>query len=154
MCHGVYVGFDAFALIIPLLFAIGMVVGQGSGGRKLGRGRVDQEVESHLLPRHTPQNPTTFSYIPAHFPTFPHIFLHSRTFSYAFSVLSRTPPCTTRASWSGKGSLCCRCGEPGNPTKSYTTLHPSACLAILQLSAAILHFPAIPSNLAKLAEKG
>ena len=34
MCHGVYVGFDAFALIIPLLFAIGMVVGQGSGGRK------------------------------------------------------------------------------------------------------------------------
>ena len=74
MCHGVYVGFDAFALIIPLLFAIGMVVGQGSGGRKLGRGRVDQEVERHLLPRHTPQNPTTFSYIPAHFPTFPHIF--------------------------------------------------------------------------------
>ena len=125
-------------LIIPLLIAIGMVVGQGAGGRKQGRGSFDQEVKHHLLLRHTPQNPTTFPYIP----------------SLTFSILSRTPPCTTRAPWAGKGALCCRCGEPGNPTpvsqsrrtilhNSTQTLHLSACLAILQLSAAILHFPAI-----------
>ena len=53
-------------LIIPLLIAIGMVVGQGAGGRKQGRGSFDQEVKHHLLLRHTPQNPTTFPYIPSY----------------------------------------------------------------------------------------
>ena len=112
-----------------------LVVGHAAGGRKPGRGRGGQEVERHLLPRHTPQNPTT------HFPTFPHIFLHSRTFSYAFSVFSETPTVCTRAVgwetgivlslWRARQSYTRL--RVSNPTQSYTTLHPSACLAILQL---------------------
>ena len=139
-------------LIFPLLIAIGMVVGQGSVGRKRGRGRVDQEVERHLLPRHTPQNPTTFPYIPAQFPTFPHIFLRIFRFEQNTTVHD-----ARAVGWERFIVLSLRRARQSytlNVSQSYTTLHPSACLAILQLSAAILHFPAIPSNLAKLAEKG
>ena len=130
-------------LIIPLLIAIGMVVGQGSGGRKRGRGRVDQEVERHLLPRHTPQNPTT------HFPTFPHIF--------------RSEPNTGVHARRGLGNGYCAVA-----VASQAILHPSACLK----SYTILHNPSpicmsrnptassqsyislqFPSNLPKFAER-
>ena len=141
--------FFQFVLIIPLLIAIGMVVGQGSGGRKLGRGRVDQEVERHLLPRHTPQNPTTFSYIPAHFPTFPHIFL--RIFRFEQNA-------TVHDARRGLGKVHCAVAVASrailqNPTQPFTHLRVSQSYSSLPQSYIFLQFPQIWQNLLKRAEK-
>lgn len=89
--------------------------------------------------------------IPPHFPTFPHIFLRIFRFEQNTTVHD-----ARAVGWERFIVLSLRRARQSytlNVSQSYTTLHPSACLAILQLSAAILHFPAIPSNLAKLAEK-
>ena len=131
-----------------------MIVVHAAGERKAGRGRGDQEVEHHLLPGTRHKTETTFSYIP----TKSYIFLHSRTIHNHRALLSGDqqsgPRVTPRA---GKRALCCRSGEPGNPTpvvcvardptqfyvilhnstRSYIILHNpspiSACLKILQL---------------------
>ena len=124
-----------------------LVVGHAAGGRKPGRGRGGQEVERHLLPRHTPQNPTT------HFPTFPHIFLRIFRFEPNPSVHARR----------GLGNGYCAVA-----VASQAILHPSACLK----SYTILHNPSpicmsrnptassqsyislqFPSNLPKFAER-
>ena len=134
---------SSFPLIIPLLIAIGMVVGQGSAGRKLGRGRVDQEVEHHLLPRHTPQNPTTFPYIPAHFPThFPFWAERHRA----------------RRARRGLGKVHCAVAVASrailqNPTQPFTHLRVSQSYSSLPQSYIFLQFPQIWQNLLKRAEK-
>ena len=159
--------FFTVVLIILLLIGIGMIVGHWGlvGGRRVvGESTKRWSATCCQGTRHN--NPTTFSYIPAHshtkppshFPTFPH------TFSYAFSVLSRAVrTACTRAPWAGKGALCCRCGEPGNPTPVCVSHNPTQfCLhnpspicmsrnpTALPQSYISLQFP---SNLAKLAEK-
>ena len=128
-----------------------LVVGHAAGGRKPGRGRGGQEVERHLLPRHTPQNPTT------HFPTFPHNFL---TFPHIFRFEPNTNCVRARR---GLGNGYCAVA-----VASQAILHPSACLK----SYTILHNPSpicmsrnptassqsyislqFPSNLPKFAER-
>ena len=150
-----------------------MIVVHAAGERKAGRGRGDQEVEHHLLPGTRHKTETTFSYIP----TKPYIFLHSRTIHNHRALLSGDrqsgPRVTPRA---GKRALCCRSGEPGNPTpvvcvardptqfyvilhysvRSYTILQNPSPICMSQNPTALpqsnisLQFT---SNLPKLAEK-
>ena len=105
------------------------------------RGGAPPAAEAHATKSHN-----TFSYIPAHFLThFPFWAKHQ----------------CARAPWAGKRVLCCRCGEPGNPTpvcvsqilhnptQPFTHLHVSQSYSFV----AILHFPAIPLKFAKICWK-
>ena len=126
--------------------------------------------------RHTPQDRDHIflhSHQALHFPTFPHNSQPSSPFERRPAEWTRVTP---RA---GKRALCCRSGEPGNPTpvvcvdrnptqfyvilhystrsytilqdptQSYTTLRPYLHVSKSYSSAAIQHFPAIHLKFAK-----